>query len=81
MMKMKCLLAAQLVVPSLAMSATARARTNELRGLLPACKIPGREVAAAPWSAACMTDHGPRQFAEPCGSTVVPSSSHHARAL
>jgi hypothetical protein len=25
----------------------------------------GREVAAPPWSAACMTDHGPTQCDEP----------------
>jgi hypothetical protein len=25
----------------------------------------GREVAAPPWSAACMTDHGPSECGEP----------------
>ncbi|MEA3134386.1 MAG: hypothetical protein QOG17_2232 [Gammaproteobacteria bacterium] len=28
-------------------------------------EIEGREVAAPPWSAACMTDHGPSQCVEP----------------
>jgi hypothetical protein len=27
--------------------------------------IEGREVAAPPWSAACMTDHGPSECGEP----------------
>ena len=61
-MKMKYLLAALLLAPSLAMSATARARTNESSALPQAS---GREVAAPPWSAACMTDHGPSQCGEP----------------
>ena len=52
-MKMKYFLAALLLVPSLAMSATAQAGSE------------GREVAAPPWSAACMTDHGPSQCGEP----------------
>ena len=30
-----------------------------------ATTIEGREVAAPPWSAACMTDHGPPLCAEP----------------
>ena len=31
---------------------------------VPANRIEGREVAAPPWSAACMTDHGPSLCAE-----------------
>ena len=27
--------------------------------------IEGREIAAPPWSAACMTDHGPSECGEP----------------
>jgi hypothetical protein len=64
-MKMKYLLAALLLAPSLAMSATARARTNESSALPQAYRSEGREVAAPPWSAACMTDHGPSQCDEP----------------
>jgi hypothetical protein len=64
-MKMKYFLAALLLVPSLAMSATAQARTNEGSGLLQVSGSEGREVAAPPWSAACMTDHGPGQCGEP----------------
>jgi hypothetical protein len=64
-MKMKYFLAALLLVPSLAMSATAQARTNESSGLSQAHESEGREVAAPPWSAACMTDHGPSQCGEP----------------
>jgi hypothetical protein len=64
-MKMKYFLAALLLVPSLAMSATAQARTNEGSGLPQVSGSEGREVAAPPWSAACMTDHGPSQCGEP----------------
>ena len=64
-MKMKYFLAALLLVPSLAMSATAQARTNEGSGLLQVSGSEGREVAAPPWSDACMTDHGPSQCGEP----------------
>jgi hypothetical protein len=64
-MKMKYFLAALLLVPSLAMSATAQARTNESSGLPQVSGSEGREVAAPPWSAACMTDHGPSQCGEP----------------
>jgi hypothetical protein len=64
-MKTKCFLAALLLIPSLAMSAAAQARTNEKSGLPQASGIEGREVAAPPWSAACMTDHGPSQCDEP----------------
>ena len=61
-MNMKYLLAASLL--ALAMSATAQARTNE-HSALPANGTGGREVAAPPWSAACMTDHGPTECDEP----------------
>jgi hypothetical protein len=62
-MKMRYLLAASLL--SLAVSATAQARTNEHRTLPQAYGSEGREVAAPSWSAACMTDHGPSQCGEP----------------
>jgi hypothetical protein len=64
-MKMKYFLAALLLVPPLAMSATAQARTNESGGLPQVSGSEAREVAAPPWSAACMTDHGPSQCGEP----------------
>lgn len=62
-MKMTCLLARLLLVP-LAMPATAQARATESHGQSQT-QIQGREVAAPPWSAACMTDHGPSQCDEP----------------
>jgi hypothetical protein len=62
-MKMRYLLAGSLL--ALAMSATAQARTNEHRVLPQAFGSEGREVAAPPWSDACMTDHGPSQCDEP----------------
>jgi len=64
-MTIRYLLAALLLVPSLAMSAPAQARTNKTGGLPQAYGIQGREVAAPPWSFACMSDQGPRQCDEP----------------
>jgi hypothetical protein len=65
MMKMKYFLAALLLVPSLVMSATVQARMNKSSGLPQAYGIEGREVAAPPWSFACMNDQGPQQCDEP----------------
>jgi hypothetical protein len=62
-MKVRYLLAVSLL--SLAVSATAQARTNKHNTLPQAFGSEGREVAAPPWSAACMTDHGPSQCDEP----------------
>jgi hypothetical protein len=64
-MKMKCLLAALLLVPSFTFPAAVQARAHENRIPRQAFGIEGREVAAPPWSAACMTDHGPSQCDEP----------------
>jgi hypothetical protein len=61
-MMTKSFVAALLIVPSLAMSA--QARTSEGTAL-PHAYETGREVAAPPSSAACMTDHGPSQCGEP----------------
>jgi hypothetical protein len=63
--KMKYFLATLLLVPSLAMSGTVQARTKESGARPQAERIYGREIAAPPWSAACMTDHGPSQCDEP----------------
>jgi hypothetical protein len=63
-MKIKYLLAASLL--ALAMSATAEARTYEHGAWSQTYNgEEGREVAAPPWSAACMTDHGPSECDEP----------------
>jgi hypothetical protein len=62
-MKVRYVLAASLL--SLAVSAAAQARTSEHSASPQAYGIEGREVAAPPWSAACMTDHGPSQCDEP----------------
>ena len=63
-MKMKCFLAVLPLIISLAMSAAAQARTNESRAPMQGYET-GREVAAPPWSAACMSDQGPRECDEP----------------
>jgi hypothetical protein len=64
-MKTKCFLAALLLASSLAMSATAQARTNQRSGPPQTSGIEGREVAAPPWSDACVNDQGPTQCDEP----------------
>jgi len=56
--------------------AAGRARTND-SGVHPqAYGIEGRQVAAPPWSAACMTDHGPSE----CGEPMWVYGSHEAIA-
>jgi hypothetical protein len=64
-MKMKFFVAALLLAPSLAMSAMAQARTSKTVAPPRTYEMGAREVAAPPWSAACMTDHGPSQCGEP----------------
>jgi hypothetical protein len=64
-MKMKCYPAALLLVSSLGTPATVQAGTHESSTPPPqTSRFVGREVAAPPSSAACMTDHGPSQCDE-----------------
>jgi hypothetical protein len=64
-MKITYLLAALLLVPSLATPTTAHERTHKSVTRAHTYGIEGREIAAPPWSAACMTDHGPSECGEP----------------
>jgi hypothetical protein len=64
-MKIRYLLAALLLGLSLATPATARERTHKSVTRAPTHGIEGHEIAAPPWSAACMTDHGPSECGEP----------------
>ncbi|QOZ34066.1 hypothetical protein [Bradyrhizobium sp. CCBAU 53421] len=76
-MKIIYLLAALMLAPSLATQANAHARTGKgsdrthvgagpaLGGGPQGYRIVGRQIAAPPWSAACMNDVGPRQCDEP----------------
>jgi hypothetical protein len=65
-MKIMHVIAALLFIPSLATPATAHEQTNKRAARAQAHGIfEGREVAAPPWSAACMTDHGPSECGEP----------------
>jgi hypothetical protein len=76
-MKITYLLAALLLVPSLANQAATPVRTNRSSnrahvGTRPAVgsrlqgyRIEGRQIAAPPWSFACINDQGPRQCDEP----------------
>jgi hypothetical protein len=63
-MTLKCFLAALPLIISLAMSATAQARTSEGHAPTQGYET-GREVDAPTWSAACMTDHGPSECDQP----------------
>jgi hypothetical protein len=64
-MKITYLLATLLLVLSLAIPATAERRTHKSEARAQPYETKGREVAAPPWSAACMTDHGPSVCGEP----------------
>ena len=64
-MKILHIMAALLLVSSLAAPATARERSHKRITPAQTNGIVGREVAAPPWSAACMTDHGPSECSEP----------------
>jgi hypothetical protein len=76
-MKITYLLAALLLVPSFAAQATTYAQTNKssnrvhlgtrpiFGSRLQGYRIEGREIAAPPWSFACMNDQGPQQCDEP----------------
>jgi hypothetical protein len=57
--------AAALLLSLLAVPAMGQARTRESSVPPQASGVEGREVAAPPWSDACMTDHGPSQCGEP----------------
>jgi hypothetical protein len=63
-MKIMHAMAALLLVLSLATPTMAAQRTNN-SAKAHAQRPEGREVAAPPWSAACMTDHGPSACGEP----------------
>jgi hypothetical protein len=76
-MKTKYILAALLLLPSLAAPTALQARTHDSNIPPQAFGTEGREVAAPPWSAACMTDHGPSQCGEPMW--VYGSSNTSAR--
>jgi hypothetical protein len=64
-MKIMRVVAALLLISSLATPTTAHERTHKSAARAQALGIVGREVAAPPWSAACMTDHGPSECGEP----------------
>ena len=64
-MKITQIMTALLLVSSLAASAMAQERVHKRGARAQAQGIEGREVAAPPWSAACMTDHGPSECGEP----------------
>ena len=75
-MKVTYVLVALLLVPPLATQATTHVRTNKssnrahgtqptLASRLQGYRIEGREIAAPPFSFACMNDQGPQQCDEP----------------
>ena len=76
-MKIAYVLATLLLVSSLATPTMAQDRIHKSSTRAPAYATEGHEVAAPPWSAACMTDHGPSECGEPMW--VYGSSDAHAR--
>jgi hypothetical protein len=64
-MKIRYLLAALLLVSSLATPTTAQERTHASVTRAQPNVTVGRQIAGPPWSAACMTDHGPSECGEP----------------
>jgi hypothetical protein len=76
-MKITYLLAALLLVPSLATPTTAQEQTHKSVTRAQAYGIGGHEIAAPPWSAACVTDQGPSECGEPMW--IYGSSDAHAR--
>jgi len=65
-MKTMHVIAALLLISSLATPTTAHEQTSKGAARTQAHGIvEGREVAAPPWSAACMTDHGTSECGEP----------------
>ncbi len=67
-MKIMHVMAALLLISSLATPSTAKERISKSGERAQAHRIEGREVAAPPWSAACMTDHAPSECVSRCGS-------------
>jgi len=81
-MKIAHYVAALMLAASIAAPAMAQARTHENKILPQEFQDEGREVAAPPSSAACMTDHGPSQCDEPMwvyGSTT--NLAHYRNAF
>ena len=76
-MKIAYLLAALLLVPSLATPTTAQEQTHKSVTRAQTYGIEGRQIAAPPWSSACMTDHGPSECGEP--RWIYSSSDAHPR--
>ena len=64
-MKILHVIASLLLVSSLATPTTAQERTHKSVTRVQPYGIEGRQIAAPPWSAACMTDHGPSECGEP----------------
>jgi hypothetical protein len=64
-MKIIHILATLLLASSLTTPATAQERIHNSGTWTQAHGSEGREIAAPPWSAACMTDHGPSECGEP----------------
>jgi hypothetical protein len=64
-MKISYLLMALLPVSSPATSTTARTRLNNIAARAYSNVIEGRQIAAPPWSAACITNQVPSECGEP----------------
>jgi hypothetical protein len=56
--------------------AAAREAYGAARDVYTAASAVGSEVPAPPWSAACMTDHGPSECGEPMWVYGSPARAH-----
>jgi hypothetical protein len=57
-------------------AAARQADGGAARDAYAAAGVVGREVPAPPWSAACMTDHGPSACSEPMWVYGSPARAH-----
>jgi hypothetical protein len=64
-MMTKNFFAAAFFALTLATSFTTPSSAKQVVAPMESHGLVGREIAAPPWSAACMTDHGPSQCDEP----------------
>ena len=64
-MKIIQIMTALLLASSFAAPVAAHERAHKRAARVQTRGLEGREVTAPPWSAACMTDHGPSECGEP----------------
>jgi hypothetical protein len=66
-------------LPLILSMTTATAQGLPLQGMSPTPAVVGHETTAPPWSAACMSDHGPTQCNEPMWVYSSPAAISRTR--